>query len=115
MTAALGTTVTRPAELCCDGGSAITAFARRARIKFHVSLAPGVPKPEAPGIHINNVNAYHGRLKEWMRRFYGVATEYLPNYLSWGRTAEAFREASTPEAWVMTAARMGPYLQTLQV
>ena len=25
--AALGTTITRPAELCCDGGSAITAFA----------------------------------------------------------------------------------------
>ena len=26
------------------------------------------PKPEAPDLHINNVNAYHGRLKEWMRR-----------------------------------------------
>lgn len=112
MTAALGNTITRPAELCCDGGSAITAFARRARIRFHVLPAPGLPKPEAPDIHINNVNAYHGRLKEWMRRFHGVATEYLPSYLSWRRTIEAFREASTPEAWVMAAAGMGPYLRT---
>ena len=110
MTAALGNTITRPAELCCDSGSAITAFARRARIKFHVLPAPGLPKPEAPGIHINNVNAYHGRLKEWMRRFHGVATEYLPSYLSWRRTIEPLREASNPEAWVMAAAGMGPYL-----
>src|SRR5450759_129017 len=48
MTAALGNTITRPAELCCDGGSAITAFARRARIKFHVLPAPGLAQPEAP-------------------------------------------------------------------
>jgi transposase-like protein len=109
MTAALGTTIARTAELCCDGGSAITAFARRARIKFHVLPAPGLPRPEAPDIHINNVNAYHGRLKEWMRHFHGVATKNLPNYLSWRRTIEALGAASTPEAWVMGAAGMGPY------
>jgi hypothetical protein len=69
------------------------------------------PKPEAPDIHINNVNAYHGRLKEWMRHFHGVATKNLPSYLSWRRTIEALGGASTPEAWVMGAAGMGPYLQ----
>ena len=74
ITAALGQVITRPAELCCDGGAAITAFARRARVKFHALPAPGTPKPAAPDLHINNVNAYHGRLKEWMRRFHGVAT-----------------------------------------
>jgi len=112
MTAALGNIITRPAELCCDGGSAITAFARRARIKFHTVPAPGLPTPEAPDIHINNVNAYHGRLKEWMRHFHGVATKNLPSYLSWRRTIERLGVASTPEAWIMGAAGMGPYLQT---
>lgn len=111
MTAALGNIIARPAELCCDGGSAITAFARRARITFHVLPAPGLPKPEAPDIHINNVNAYHGRLKEWLRRFHGVATRNLPNYLSWRRTIEALGAASTPEAWIMGAVGMGPYQQ----
>ncbi len=38
---------------------------------------PGTHRPEAPDFHINNVNAYHGRLKEWMRRFHGVATKNL--------------------------------------
>ncbi len=55
ITAALGQVITRPAELCCDGGAAITAFARRARVKFHALPAPGTPKPEAPDLHINNV------------------------------------------------------------
>jgi transposase-like protein len=111
---ALGNIISRPAELCCDGGTAITAFARRARLKFHVLPAPGIPKPEAPELHINNVNAYHGRLKEWMRRFHGVATNNLPNYLSWRRTIEALSSASTPQAWIMGAAGLGPYQQTSQ-
>jgi len=33
--------------------------------------------------HIQSVNSYHGRLKNWIRRFNGVATKYLPNYLVW--------------------------------
>ena len=111
ITAALGRVITGPAELCCDGGAAITAFARRARVKFHVLPAPGTPKPEAPDLHINNVNAYHGRLKEWMRRFHGVATKNLPSYLSWRRTIEALSTNSVPNAWIMGAAGLGPYQQ----
>ena len=112
ITAALGQVITPPAELCCDGGAAVTAFARRARVKFHVLPAPGAPKPEAPDLHINNVNAYHGRLKEWMRRFHGVATKNLPSYLSWRRTIEALSTNSVPDAWIMGAAGLGPYQQS---
>jgi hypothetical protein len=43
---------------------------------------PGKPNPTAPDFHINNVNAYHGRLKEWLRRFHGVATKNLPTILA---------------------------------
>jgi hypothetical protein len=32
--------------------------------------------------HIQNVNAFHSRLKEWMRRFRGVASKFLDNYLA---------------------------------
>ena len=114
ITAALGPVIKKSAELCCDGGTAIKAFARRAKVTFHVLPAPGIPLPEAPELHINNVNAYHGRLKEWMRRFHGVATANLPNYLSWRRTIEALGAASSPEAWVMGAAGLGPYQQALR-
>lgn len=114
ITAVLGQAITRPAELCCDGGAAITAFARRAGLTFHVLPAPGVPQPDAPELHINNVNAYHGRLKEWMRRFHGVATKNLPSYLSWRRTIEAFATDATQEDWILAAAGLGPYQQSSQ-
>ena len=111
MTAALGQVITTGAVLCCDGGKAICGFARRARVETHVLAAPGAPKPEAPQFHINNVNAYHSRLKEWMRRFHGVATANLPSYLSWRRTIEALANASVPDAWIMAAAGLGSYQQ----
>ena len=114
ITAVLGPVVQKPAQLCCDGGTAVKAFARRAGITCHALPAPGIPLPEAPDLHINNVNAYHGRLKEWIRRFHGVATANLPAYLSWRRTIEALRDASDPEAWIKGAAGLGPYQQALR-
>jgi transposase-like protein/IS1 family transposase len=33
--------------------------------------------------HIQNVNGFHSRLKQWMNRFKGVASKYLDNYLAW--------------------------------
>ena len=96
--------------LICDGGKPLRAFARRAKIPVRVVPAPGKPLPGAPDIHINNVNAYHGRLKEWMRRFHGVATRNLPNYLGWRRALEAFDEPN-PQRWLLAALGQGPYQQ----
>jgi transposase-like protein len=101
--AALGGVVTSANEFCCDGGTAIVAFARRAGIPAHVLPMPGKPNPKAPDFHLNNVNAYHGRLKEWLRRFHGVATKNLPNYLGWRRTLEALGQQITPQAMILGA------------
>lgn len=32
---------------------------------------------------IQRINAYHSRLKGFLRRFHGVSTKYLGNYLVW--------------------------------
>jgi transposase-like protein len=109
--AALAGVVTPANHLVCDGGHAISAFARRAKIPFHPVPAPGKPTPEAPHLHINNVNAYHGRLKQWMRRFNGVATKNLPNYLGWRRALEAWADHATPQNWIKGAIGNGPYQQ----
>ena len=69
----------------------------------------GKPSPEAPDFHLNNVNAYHGRLKEWMRRFHGVATKSLPNYLGRRRALEAWGDQANPQNWILGAIGMGPY------
>jgi transposase-like protein len=109
--AALGGVVTPANEFCCDGGTAIVAFARRAGIAAHILPMPGKPNPKAPDFHLNNVNAYHGRLKEWLRRFHGVATKNLPNYLGWRRTLEALGQNATSTAMILGAIGMGPYQQ----
>jgi ISXO2-like transposase domain len=111
ITAALGGVITRADEFCCDGGSAIVAFARKAGIPTHILPVPGKPNPHAPDFHINNVNAYHGRLKEWLRRFHGVATKNLPNYLGWRRTLEALGQQATADGLILGAIGLGPYQQ----
>jgi hypothetical protein len=50
-----------------------------------------------PGHHIQNVNAYHSRLKTWMRRVNGVATKYLASYLGWRRLLEHESDDVSPQ------------------
>lgn len=103
ITAALGGVVTPANQLCCDGGKAIVSFARKAKIPCCILPKPGGPRPEAPELHINNVNGYHGRLKEWLRPFHGVATEYLGNYLGWRRAVEALGFDAGGQDWLHAA------------
>ncbi len=58
-------------------------------------------RQNAPDFHLNNVNAYHRRLKEWLRRFHGVATKNLPNYLGWRRTLEALGHKASSAAFIL--------------
>ena len=103
--------VTPGNHLVGDGGKPLAAFARRAGIPFHAVPAPGKPSPEAPHLHINNVNAYHSRLKQWLSRFNGVATKNLPNYLGWRRTLEALGPNASAAAIILGAMGLGPYQQ----
>ena len=88
--AALAPVVAGDAVLCSDGAQAYIAAGVRVR---------------DGAFHIQNVNAYHGRLKGWMGRFNGVATRYLPNYLGWRRTLERAPEPSASKTWLFVAAR----------
>src|ERR1700722_5663024 len=103
--------VTPGNHLVGDGGKPLAAFARKAGIPFHPVPSPGKPTPEAPHLHINNVNAYHSRLKQWLARFNGVASKNLPNYLGWRRALEAWGQHVDPPKWILGAIGNGPYQQ----
>jgi hypothetical protein len=60
-------------------------------------------------LHSQNVNAYHSRFKQWLRRFNGVASRYLPNYLGW-RWAVDDNRISSPEALLGSALGSAPDL-----
>ena len=69
-------------RLVTDGNPVYTRFAHKARIAHNcVNVSEGIRVKGV--IHVQNVNAYHSRFKEWLRHFHGVATRYLSNYLGW--------------------------------
>lgn len=73
--------------LCSDGGSALAIAARTLGVEHHaVNLSAGVRVDGA--WHIQNVNAFCSRLRDWLRRFKGVSTRYLDNYLGWFRALD---------------------------
>ena len=97
------------ALLVTDANAAYQAFAKQTGIAHaFVNLSAGVRVAgHARGartgiIHVQNVNAYHSRFHEWLRRFHGVATRYLPNYLGW-RWAIDLQRISSPEGLLRAA------------
>ncbi|MDW5419299.1 IS1595 family transposase [Iodobacter sp. CM08] len=70
--------------LCSDGAAAYRlATAHLGLSHCAVNLSQGIRVRGA--YHVQNVNAYDSRLKNWMTRFHGVATKYLESYLGWRR------------------------------
>jgi transposase-like protein len=81
--------VTKDSILCSDGASAYKKFANENDITHHRLIALDNNRVIGKEFHIQNVNGYTGRLKTWMKRFHGVGTAYLPNYLGWMRFLES--------------------------
>lgn len=94
--------------LVTDGNASYRYFARDVGISHEaVNISKGIRVRGA--IHVQNVNAYHSRFREWMSRFHGVATHYLPNYLGWRWAVDAQRIAS-PVTMLMAAIGVFPHL-----
>ncbi len=79
VTEALRPLIDSEAILCSDGAGVYDVFARETGIT-HQTINVHQGRRVLDGVfHIQNVNAYDSRLKNWMRRFHGVATKYLPH------------------------------------
>lgn len=102
--AALRPLVDPEAILCSDSAGVYAAFARATGIAHRPLNIQHGPRVIDRVLHIQNVNAYDSRLKGWMRRFHGVATRYLENYLGWRRMLEHYKTAITPTLCLAEAA-----------
>jgi hypothetical protein len=67
----------------------------------HLSQRAGVRVQGA--FHIQNVNAYHSRLKSWIARFNGVSTRSLPLYLGWFRELDRGLGSDLPKSLLRSA------------
>ena len=86
--AALKPILAADAILCTDASGMLAAAARQIGIAHRPVNVSAGRRVVAGVYHIQNVNAYDSRLKNWMRRFHGVATKYLGSYLGWFRTLD---------------------------
>ena len=103
----------KDAILCSDGGAVYRSVAHSLGMTHRpVNLAAGI-RVIAGVYHIQNVNAYDSRLKQWMRRFRGVATKYLENYLGWRRWLERWGEHNSPLVGLQAALGRENHLQLL--
>lgn len=82
--------------LCTDSKHGYKKFSRDEGIQ-HVTLNASQKERVKDGVyHIQNVNAYHSRLKGWIASFNGVASRYLENYLEWFRLSSRVSEGLLP-------------------
>lgn len=87
--------------LVSDAHRAYLAFARAAGIS-HEAVNASVGIRTRGALHIQNVNAYHSRMRGWLIGFRGVASHYLSNYFGW-RWALDGQRIATPEVFLRAA------------
>ena len=98
--------------LCTDGSSMLAAVAKEIGVTHRpINLSAG-QRVIAGVYHIQNVNAHDSRLKNWIRRFHGIATKYLDSYLGWFRTLDRSRNSRSSSASWLTMALGNRYVTT---
>lgn len=93
----LGDYIDTSALLCSDTATNYKKFAKDKGLQHEmVNMRKGIYVKKSI-FHIQHVNAYHKRLKQFMNRFQGVATKYLDNYLFWFRYLEHSKKVAHKE------------------
>ena len=82
--------------LCTDANNSYKKYCKEHNIKHKVLNLSKKQRVVEKHLHLQNVNATHSRLKGWMRRFHGVASKYLQNYMNYFRTLEEFKKSQNP-------------------
>jgi transposase-like protein len=71
--------------ICTDSLSSYRTLSQKLNLK-HKPVATG---RRANGIfNLSRINSLHSKFKTWIRRFNGVSTKFLPNYLKWFKWLE---------------------------
>ena len=89
--AALKPIINSDSILCSDGAHSYRSFAKENGLTHYRIIASKSQRVIGKQFHIQNVNNYMMRTRVWMQRFYGVGTDYLPNYLGWMRLMESMK------------------------
>ncbi len=104
----MGPRLSQDAILCTDSKNVYKKFALENQINHEALNSSKGEHVRNKYIHIQNVNAYHSRLKDWVDGFRGVSTKYLDSYLGWFRMLDEF-DVISPELILHRAKAGGKY------
>jgi transposase-like protein len=93
----LGAFIDQSSLLCSDTATNYKKFAKDKGLQHEMVNARKGVYVRKSIYHIQHVNAYYKRLKDFMERFQGVATKYLDNYLYWFRYLEQSKKVAHKE------------------
>lgn len=81
----------RVTDLVCTAGQASTyaIFCRSASIRHHITLHWSRTTSVEDRYRLDEVRATTRRLRTWLKRFRGVASKYLDNYMRWHQAVDA--------------------------
>ena len=86
--------------LVTDGNNIYPSCAKSLGIK-HEALNQSAGERVRGAIHIQTVNNRHSRFKDFLRRYRGVSSKYLGNYLRWFERCDLLK--SSPRSCLITA------------
>ena len=97
----LGPRLARDVLLVTDSHAAYPPFARELGIT-HATVNASAGVRTRGALHIQNVNAYHSRMRAWLLPFRGIASRYLSHYFGW-RWALDGQRVATSEGFLSAA------------
>ena len=93
----IGSHIAPDSLLCIEKSRILVKFAKDSGLALE-AIGTKQRRGREKVFHVQTVNAYHSRLKNWIVRFNGIATERLPSYLSWRRLHES--HLASPQQWL---------------
>lgn len=80
---ALGGKIDKNAVLCTDSYKVYQGLAKREGLKHKAVTHLGRPTQKNKAYHIQTVNYLHRAIRDHLRKFNGVSSKYLQNYMYW--------------------------------
>lgn len=101
--------LTKDSLFCSQNKAVYMKSTKENNIRHGILSIPKKESVKKDIVHIKNVQKYQFNLQIWMKRFRGVATKYLNNYLSWYREMDEFDFKISAEIVLVRAKRPDRY------
>lgn len=90
----IGSLVDSANVLCSDSHPSIIAWAKEKQLEHHTFIA-SKQHVKSKCYHVQHVNSMDNLYERWIKKFYGVSTKYLKQYLNWFIFLEKVKKSST--------------------